>query len=222
MPIHNQILPPRSLAQIVSWISELDDASFSALVGVLDRPEGFDLDENTLGEFSRQSGLSEEKVGILLSALSFLYDRIEKTNVDLRVDSREIRALLVDLALADQESAESLTKRLPLVLARRESHAIYKKLRRLEAGFLPNAIGFSSFVDIRPVINSERTKVDGYTLVIQLNIETDSTKDLESDYTIQLTPKSLEKLKTTLTDVQRKLDAVRAEQSLADRLWETK
>ena len=74
---------------------------------------------------------------------------------------------------------------------------------------MPNARGFSSFVDLRPNINSERTGIAEFIPLVQFRIRAETENETEELWVFQMDERALEKLSEAIKDVQRKLELVK-------------
>ncbi len=92
-----------------------------------------------------------------------------------------------------------------LLLFRPQVHQRPRKIQRLQSGFLPNALGFASFVDLRPDFGdtAEITQVQGYVPVVQLRITTDSSE--QKTFVFQVSEEMLADLKKTIERAETKL-----------------
>jgi bifunctional N-acetylglucosamine-1-phosphate-uridyltransferase/glucosamine-1-phosphate-acetyltransferase GlmU-like protein len=45
---------------------------------------------------------------------------------------------------------KQVRERLAALLENKDAHQRFRKIQRLQSGFIPNAVGFSTFVDLRP------------------------------------------------------------------------
>jgi hypothetical protein len=77
----------------------------------------------------------------------------------------------------------------------------------LRTGILDNAVGFASFVDIRPNFTKDRSDIVELLPVVIFEIETESNYDVNS-IVFQMTGETLAQLITALDDVQKKLKII--------------
>jgi hypothetical protein len=79
----------------------------------------------------------------------------------------------------------------------------------LQSGFIPNAIGFSSFVDLRPDFGDgeEISGINGYLPIIQLRITTDSANPQEKQVVLQVNEEALKELHKALKRAESKIAA---------------
>jgi hypothetical protein len=82
---------------------------------------------------------------------------------------------------------------------------------------LPNAVAFSSFVDLRPMIDQDRSAIDGLVPVIQLRISTEQGND-EGNAVIQLDEKALMKLSEAIEDANKKLQLLKNDNFFKSRI----
>ena len=128
--------------------------------------------------------------------------------------AKELSDLVVEKAQLDVDAPElfaperRLAQRLETLLSDKPQVELLKKTTRLEKGFLDNAVGFTSFVDLRPCFDADHAEISGWIPMIQLRITTDSSLKSNKSIVLQLNRETLEALKDTLDDVESKLTKV--------------
>lgn len=221
-----RIFPPVTMAEVLADIMALSDDEFDAIDSEVKSPDAFDAGSERCTSIAEKLGLDRESVGYLLSFLEFIYSRVNKDD-----PSDEIRSEMIDKLFStvqfEQEPNESdeaqansiarLKKRLLQLTAYNPNAKIRNKVDRLKKGFLPNAVAFSTFVDLRPIIDDERERISGYVAILQLRISTEQS-DKEEFTVVQLDPKALNKLSEAIDDAKRKLALLDSDDFLAPRI----
>ncbi len=124
----------------------------------------------------------------------------------------------IEVKKDDQAAAAKLTDRLTKLLSYNESAEKRDKVGRLSKGFLPNAIGFSSFLDLRPNITSDRTSISEFVPIVQFRIRTEDGDDDEELFVFQLDERALEKLLEAVKDVQKKFEIIKNDPMISKRI----
>jgi hypothetical protein len=164
---------------------------------------------------------SAEQVALLLSLLSSLYQRLRslelESNDQLSIASEFIEAFLSDTPEENLGSENSpinleqpnvLSKRLLELLQENHNVLYAEKINRLQNGFIQNAVGFSTFVDLRPNFDEKRTAFSELVAVVQFRIATDNDRNLEREIVFQCNGESLKKLREAVVDAELKLSAL--------------
>ncbi|MFA6033022.1 MAG: hypothetical protein WC889_09000 [Myxococcota bacterium] len=211
MPEMRFVLPLATLPQAFSLIESLKDDQFDALVRLIASPRSFSPPEADISGLANELEITAKDVEALLGALHFLYERLSE--LPLVDGSRD--AAITELAreIKDDISPTSpLPSRLSKLLLRSEAHDHFKKIFRLERGFLPSAISFESLVDMRPDFNDDLSEIRGYIPVISYNVRTNSSNPQLRSLTINIPVdkvddfiKSVERLKAKILQVGGKL-----------------
>lgn len=224
MAVNASILPPSSLYDALTPLAEMSDSEFGLLRGAIVGEKSFSLGQEEVQSLSATLRLSEVSLSFLVGAIAFLYEQIEKSpfaNTDRTgTISSIIQEITEDIEpnLLDQEKISNLNARVQVLLAHSDSHDKFNKFKRLSEGFLPTAQSFSTFLDLRPVMNKQRTEIDGYLPIIQLNISTNSQKESDRSFTIQMTLRNLDKLKTCIEDVEKKIELIRLQKAFSKKI----
>lgn len=207
------ILSPPSLAGAIRQLVELDNDQYKKLRDLVEGAQSFALDRSVVEDLAGSFSLTFEQVSYLLAGLSFLYERLEDLT-ESPEGKREvavksvIEELNIDVDADDQRN--ELVNRLLELLKHNDAHDRFKKIRRLESGFLPRALDFQSFVDLRPLFSKDRSQLEGCVRIVQLNFTLDAQVPPSESITIQFTPDDLRKLKQCLEDVEKKLEAAQS------------
>jgi hypothetical protein len=105
--------------------------------------------------------------------------------------------------------------RLTELLARKKNHERHKKIQRLQVGFIPNAIGFSTFLDLRPDFNEGKPEtIQGFLPVMQLRISTDADNPAMRRLVMQLDEEGLAEMKKAIDRLIEKLDLLKKDGAL--------
>jgi hypothetical protein len=219
-------LPPFTIADMLTMVMELNDEQFSSLENNIKSAQAFSATEDRCARLADELGLSQENVEYLLSFLEFMYRRVQSEGGPEGASEEVIDSLFSSITFepevgqteaAHKADVARLQTRL-LRLSEFNEHAeARRKINRLKNGFLPNAVAFSSFVDLRPVIDADREHIDGYVLTTQLRISTEQA-DKEDSLVIQLSPHALNKLADAIDDAKKKLLLLQSDDFLASRI----
>jgi hypothetical protein len=215
--MRHSVLPPASLAQIVALLSSLDEQQFGLLKTATGSARSFELPASARDRLSSDLKLSQETISYVLSALSFLYRQLRPDPAeDESTFVEKVTSVLEDLKISDAPNAsfDSVRTRLVTLLQYSKNHELFLKVSRLEAGFIASLTGAASFVDLRPSFSVDRTEVEGYVPVIQMNISTDSLRNFESQLVFQLDLEGLEIMKKAIADIDTKLAVLRKQSEL--------
>src|ERR1700691_547294 len=152
------------LVESIGLISKLDDHQFETLAKEVATATGFDHSLRRCNDLAIELGGSFEASDVfgLLASLEFLYDRArewEKRGSDLTKsigEFLEVSGLSTKLGPEPEEGYAKLAR----LLAKNPALDRTSKLRRLRSGLLDTAVGFSSFVDIRPRFAGDRSSLE--------------------------------------------------------------
>jgi hypothetical protein len=224
--VSRRVLPPFSIADMLTMILELSDEQFSALERDIRSPLGFGTSEERCARLADALGSSQENVEFLLSFLEFVYRRVQNEGGANTTQEEMIDSIFSSISFepevgktgGETKASIALLRTRLLRLSSFNEHAeIRRKVDRLKNGFLPNAVAFSSFVDLRPVFDEERENINGYVITTQLRISTEQA-DKEDSLVIQLSPHALSKLADAVNDAKKKLSLLESDDSIAPRI----
>lgn len=212
-------ISPKGLDEVLLDLSKLPNTSFSILLTEVRGPEGFNRDSTRCSHLAQAIDLSSAADAfLLLSASEFFYTSVNKIK-----DTDEEIPDIIDDALGQFEELEEhpeeidrIKERLLALVQSNPAVERQEKLERLQSGLLPNGVGFTSFVDLRPDFADDRSEINRIIPVILFRVSTDSDEASKSSYVFQLTEEALGKLKTAVEDAERKVQAVRLQKGLAD------
>lgn len=212
-------LPP--LPASLRYLSELSDDKFSILKNELIGKDGLDKSSERVNVLAKILEESEVlKVESLLASLAFLYRRTREWADEDESTSEILRKFLEisDLWSILGEAAEKNLDRLASLLASQPLIDRESKLAWLRSGILDNAVGFSSFLDLRPDFNKERTKIQSFVPIIIFNVQVESDTGEDKSYTFQISEIGLNHFKKSVDDAFKKLDALRSDTIISDRI----
>jgi len=215
------ITPPGSLAEAVATVATLSDADFEALLAATSTPRSFSLNDAQVEVLKGQIPLLENNISYVLSALSFLYSKIDGLRTISTGDVDVVDHLLQELDLEEPEVVENLKPRLEQLLRENVEHSKFRKVRRLRRGLLPNAVSFRSMLDLRPDFgDSDRLEFRGLVKIIQFRITTDSDDPARREFLFQLDDDSLAQLVKAVDRLKKKLDAIDENDGIAVNILE--
>jgi hypothetical protein len=209
------------MSQALRPIAGMTEAEFEALLAAISGARSFSLSKDQIAELTRQIPVSANNLPYMLGTLAFLYSQISQQIGEDDVGEATIAKLVeeLDASSFSGDDKEAMSRRLKALLERRASHQIFAKTRRLQRGFIPNATGFSSFVDLRPNFNDGvPTEVVDFLPLIQFRISTDADRNDQKRFVFQLSPDSLGELQKAIERAQAKLEILMEDDVAASRL----
>lgn len=212
---------PSSLDEILASVAEFDDKQFVELVQATSGPEGLSADKERCEKLASEIGVPPAAVGYLLSALNFVYSALPAATEHGSPDSVGLNNILngIDFNI-DSDRLDKIRSRIRTLLIDNTNISRYKKLVRLRDGFIRSAISFSSFVDLRPNFDEEKTVISSVIPIVQFRVRTNSSVDAEENIVFQMDRKAVRRLKEAVDYVSRKLDAIDASDFLINKIDE--
>jgi hypothetical protein len=213
MVAYSSILPPHSLGELIRPIVEMSEAEFSDLNAAVSGPRSFSIKKEEIDTLrNKLPPAAAKNLTFLITSLSFLYSHLVRQTeagmtyadaVSATVDEIQKDSSWGKIGEKDREIAIERFS----VLFRPQSHQHLRKIQRLQSGFLPNALGFASFVDLRPDFgdSTETIQLQGYVPLVQFRVTTDSNVADEKTFVFQLNEESLSDLKKAVERAQQKL-----------------
>ncbi|UGY23389.1 hypothetical protein HU675_0036385 [Bradyrhizobium septentrionale] len=154
----------------------------------------------------KQIPLLENNLSYILSALAFLFTKINAVRANSGGSDDFISPLLDELDLGDPEIADVLTPRLQLLFKENSEFRKYTKVRQLRAGLLPNALSFRTMLDLRPDFGQDESlEFQGLVKIIQFKVTTDSDDPAKREFVFQLDDSSLVQLVRAVDRLKTKL-----------------
>ncbi len=223
MSSYPTITPPGALDAALAPLAELSDPEYQSLLRATSTSRSFTLSAKGLKDLREQIPSIASNLPFLLSALSFLYSRIDALG-EVNESFEQLIAKLVaelDFRMLDVEKKKTIQKRLEELLKKNNAFGRFKKVQRLQDGFVPNATSFKTMVDLRPDFGEgDDVNYQGLLRMIQFRVMTDATNPEYRELVFQLNEEALEDLRKTVERAQKKLQALKAEPKLADQFIE--
>jgi len=212
--------PPLSVDELLLFLASLSDQQFAEILDEVRSPRAFEADADRVADIAARIDASEKSIGFILTFVEFLYDNIvadgDSDAVRLQTINRLVAA--VEFKEPETESQKAIVSdRLARLTADNKFAKIRRKIERLKKGFLPNAVAFSTFVDVRPMISEDRASIDSFIPMVQLRISTTQGDD-ESSTVVQLDEKALSKLLEAIEDASKKLRLVKSNDLFKSRI----
>ena len=218
MAAYSPVSPPATLGEAIRPLIGFSVADFGTLLTAVSGPRSFSLSKDELETLRNQLSIASTSLTYLLGALSFLYAHVART-VDSGVAfSDAIRALTdeLDEQTSWEEKKDEVRDRLTAILQNKENHQRFRKIQRLQSGFIPNAVGFATFVDLRPDFGEgEELGLKGYLPVIQFRVTTDSSSPEGKRLVFQLNEDALVELKKVIDRAEAKLKTLKEQPAIA-------
>ena len=203
------IFPP-SLGAIVELAHGFDEAQFDEIASVISQPSSTDPSDADVEALSGKLGITEDELRYFLSFLTFLFVQTQE------VDAHDLPAALGEFLRehGKLEDPSHLAEQLSKLLEYRAEQSMASTRQRLMQGALPNLTFASSFVDLRTVFGRDSDgELDGNVgekiPVIQLVMRTNSSKDFEREFILQLDETSLSNLKEVLSEIEMKIEILK-------------
>jgi hypothetical protein len=208
------------MKEVIEELGSFTDQEFEILLAETVTPAAFDSSQERCETIAKKINRDSSAFGYLFTALGFLYREVRRKAKDENTLKLLIEELLASFELAKDEkaNAKTLSERLLRLLSYNQNAERRDKIGRLKRGFLPNAMGFSSFVDLRPNIGADRSKVDEFVPLVQFRISTDSDDDEQRSWVFQLDERALDKLSKAIEDVQKKLELLKRDAAVSARI----
>ena len=211
MPSSTRLFPPLSVKEVLEEFGSFSDPEFELFLSETLTLAAFDSSPERCETVAKKIDKDPGLLGYIFGALDFLYREVRRKAKDELTLTRLIDELLsaLEIESSDKTDVKKLKERLVRLLSYNQSAERRDKVGRLARGFLPNAIGFSSFVDLRPNLDAGRTKVDEFIPLVQFRIRTESDDDEEESWVFQLDERALDKLSEAIEDVRNKLRVIK-------------
>jgi hypothetical protein len=204
-----KLSPPESLGAAIAPLATVSDTEFERLRRVVSTRRSFNVQAKVVKELLAEVPGLSANLPFMLGALTFLYGRLEPYR-----DKTPLPAIVTQLVedfdvKCEASDRQRLERRLTLLLERNEAFEASKKTQRLEKGFLPNAIGFRSFVDLRPDFGGEETvSFKGFLKIVQFRIRTDAETKRAKEFVFQVNEEALDELQQAIDRAKAKLRAL--------------
>jgi hypothetical protein len=187
----------------------MPDNEFALLVEGVSGPRSFSLSKEALDDLRKRVPSAAPTLTYLLGVLAFLYTQVDRV-VEMGESYDSTISKLVEEVQAND--APLIKERLSIVLSQTDARKRFRKIRRLQSGFIPNATGFSTFVDLRPDYgDSDVLDLRGFVKVIQLRVSTDSENPRDQRFVVQLSKESLQELKKAVDRATEKLEMLNSQ-----------
>ncbi|MGJ0506068.1 MAG: hypothetical protein ACR652_02830 [Methylocystis sp.] len=202
-----------------SFFLELNGSELALLKSEVQGPDSLDFDQERCARLAKQLNTDSETVTIVLGTIGYLYSHIHSRTGDVPFDQK-LRALVDGFAEGENSNkTDEIVAVLAPLLEKNDTLDNHRKAQRLKVGVLDNAIGFSSFVDVRPMFSDEKTEILGFVPVIQFRIALDQNADSEKSIVFQLDEANLKRLKDAVDAIEKKIATLKASTLFSDYTW---
>jgi hypothetical protein len=214
--------PP--LHEALDHIGELDEHQFQVLLEAVVGQQGFKRSFSRSESLANQlqGDLSTSDVFNILGSLNFLYDNSRKWEDEEKTErERALGQFLEFTGLNSKLNAKfgpKIFDRLNKLTAPNLAIQRRNKIRKLKSGLLDTATGFASFVDLRPRFTTDRGVVEELIPITILRIELRTEYGPDKSCVFQLSTDGLSKLTQVLSDIEKKLSAIKRDKGLSERL----
>jgi hypothetical protein len=208
------------MREVLEELESFTDKEFEILLAETATPEVFENSQERCETIAKKLDRDPAIFTFMFATLDFLYTEVTRKAKDEITLKLLIDELLKFSGFRKDEKSEvtTLSNRLLRLLSYNENAERRDKISRLKRGFLPNAVGFSSFVDLRPNIGSDRSRINEFVPLVQFRISTDSDDDEQRSLVFQLDERALGKLSEAVQDLQKKLDLLRRDAAVSARI----
>lgn len=219
MAILPKLSPPESLGAAIAPLATISQQEFERLLDATSTRRSFNVKPKIVKWLATEIPAFGTTLAFTLGALNFLYGRLSpyrdksplENIVSQLVDDFEVQCA--------PDLRQTLEQRLTKLLRKNESYDTAKKLQRLEKGFLPNAIGFRTFVDLRPDFGGEENvQFSGFLKVIQFRVRTDANGKKTKEFVFQINEDGLDDLQQAIDRARAKIRALDQIHSLSPHL----
>ena len=208
------VMPPQTFGEIIVAISNLNDDQFDTLCKLVSGPSSFSPKKSEIDAAKLKIPSKDADLHLLLNALGFLYSRVVEFGTADQGFTQVIENLVEELEKESKiafSDKVKLSDRLKLLLQSSENHSSYAKNDRLASGFLPNGIGFASFVDLRPSFTEgDEPRIIGYLPIVQFRVRTNSLTPSLRNFVFQLNRESLQEMKKAILRAEEKLKSTKS------------
>ena len=218
MPPIARLFPPLSLKEVLEELASFSDPEFEKFLAETQTLSGFDSSQERCETVAKTINKDAGLLGYIFGALDYLYREVRRKATDEATLKLLVDELLKSLQIDTDGNQKKLPDRLVRLLSYNQNAERRDKVGRLSKGFLRNAVGFSSFVDLRPNIASDRTNVADLIPLVQFRIRADSEDDGEEVWIVQMSERALDRLNDAIQDVRKKIEALRRDPALGPRI----
>lgn len=207
-------VPP--LHQAAEKIVSLKDRQFEILQEEVTGAAGFARSIDRCDRLANKLSLSRHDIFNILTTLQFFYDSARKWEKAGRDGSNALNEFFqftgLNQSLGKSENlfygrVKQLVAINPVVERRR-------KIRKLKSGLVDTAVDFASFLDLRPFISDDRTIVEKLVPVVIFRVAIKAEYGSDKSCVFQMSPEGVAKLRDAVTDIERKLATVSADDTL--------
>jgi hypothetical protein len=224
MSAYSSFLPPSSLSDVVESLESLSDSEFAEIRSAISGPHSFSLSKDEITALSKKVSVPATTLPYLLGALSFLYSHVAQL-MDSGMQFPEALSQTVENLAENEdwkEKREKIQQRLSSILIKQDAHQRFRKIQRLQSGFIPNATGFASFVDLRPDFGEgDNLTFKGFVPIVQFRISTDAISPDGRRHVFQLGEQAFVELRKAVDRAEAKLKAIKEEASITSHIIKT-
>jgi hypothetical protein len=203
-------VPQNTTDFLLLQIKSIDRAVIAQLRSVIATEEGFEFDEpEVYARFAALASLDASQARVLLGIIRRLYYSLNDDK-GATPTPQGVRAALSELRHLPklETSYQQICVNLAAMIAPIAEVDNAQNLARLEIGFLPNAVGFASFVDLRPHFSRDKERIEGFVPICQLRIETLAQDGQEDSLVFQISESGLLALENAIQQLRKKLNIV--------------
>lgn len=222
MAAYSSILPPNSLGELLRSAIDMSVPEFEVLNSAVTGSRSFSLRKDEIERLRKQlPPAAANNLTFLLTALSFLYSHVAR---QLEAGMTYTDAISATVDELDKQANWGAKRKDAIerfsILFRPQTHQRLRKIQRLQSGFLPNALGFASFVDLRPDFGDkpDALQLQGYVPLVQFRITTDSTIAEDKTLVFQLNEESLSDLRKAVERAEEKLSTLKDKSPIAGQI----
>jgi hypothetical protein len=214
--------PP--LHEALDHIGDLDEHQFALLLEAVASQQGFKRSFSRSESLANQlqGGLSTSDVFNILGSLNFLYDNSRKWEDEEKTERETALGQFLEFtglnSKLNDKFGPKIFDRLNKLTAANPAIQRRNKIRKLKSGLLDTATGFASFVDLRPRFTTDRGVVEELVPITILRVELRTEYGPDKSCVFQLSTDGLSKLTQVISDIEKKLSAIKRDTRLSERL----
>jgi hypothetical protein len=194
----------------------MSEQEFATLLASISGPRSFSLSSDQIEDLQTKLPSQAAQLTFVLAALSYVSAHVSRM-VDSGVLYKEAISSLVEELDKDANwgpQKQQIIGRFSSLL-HSELHKRYRKLKRLQSGFVPNAVAFSTLVDLRPDFgDGPELSLKGFVTILQMRVTTDASDPNDKRIVFQLSETALGEMKKAIDRAESKLALIKKDPTI--------
>lgn len=216
-----RLLPPANVRDIFDLLAAFTPELVDTLAEHVHAASSFFLEPEATEALAERHQVSEDDLRYVLGTLSVLHNRLSPSQPSADEVAALAQTAVESEYRAGDEAPADLPSRLTRLLTAVERDEGREKVGRLQRGFLPNLVGISSFMDLRPVYADEDARISGFVPVMQIELRSDSRKAYERTMICHVDSKNLDRMIDELQRLKKKFETVTSEEHVSELIMST-